>query len=442
LKNNLLRDNKYGIFGDASSEGVPSLTKYTPNAYVQANAIGGAQASVYPTGNDYPSLAQWLADFVNRGAADYRLVASSQSNNAATDGKDIGVDFTELNAAMAGTTGSSSPPPSGGSTTPFSGTPVSIPGKVQFENYDVGGKEVAYHDTSGGNRGSVYRDNSVDIQATSDSGGGYNIGWVAAGEWLKYTVNVTAAATYRLDVRVAQKGSGGRFHVEVDGSDKTGAITAPNTGGWQTWQTVGGGSFSLTAGVHVVRVVMDANGSGGFVSNFNWFSLTTSSTSTASDTQPYSGSPVSLPGKVSFENYDVGGKEVAYHDTTPGNTGGAYRGNSVDIEPTSDSGGGYNVGWVSAGEWLKYTVAIAAARSYALDVRVAQEGNGGAFHVEVDGVDKTGRLTVPSTGSWQAWQTMTKGNVALSAGTHVVRVVMDSNGSSGSVANFNWFAIR
>ncbi len=441
LTNNLLRDNKYGIFGDNSSEGVASLNKYTPNAYVQANSIGGAQASVYPTGNDYPSLTQWLADFVNRSAADYRLVSTSLSKNAATDGKDIGVDFAELNAAMTGS--APPPPPPSGETTPYSGTPAPIPGKVQFENYDVGGLGHAYYDTTSGNAGGAYRSNSVDIQATSDSGGGYNIGWVAAGEWLKYTVNIAGSGTYQLDTRVAQKATGGRFHVEVDGVDKTGAIAVPNTGGWQTWQTISKTGLSLTAGKHVVRVVMDANASSGYVGNFNWFSLSSSSTSTAdNDTRPYTGTPVAIPGQVPFENYDKGGLGHSYYDTTSGNAGGAYRTNSVDIQPASDTGGGYNIGWVQAGEWLKYTVNVASSGTYRLDVRVAQNGSGGTFHVEIDGVDKTGALVAPNTGGWQSWQTLSKTGIPLAGGTHVARVVMDRNGSSGYVANFNWFAIR
>jgi hypothetical protein len=272
LKNNLLRDNRYGIFGADSSEGIPSLTKYTPNAYVQANSIGGAQASIYPTGNDYPTLAQWLADFISRSTANYQLLSTSLSNNAGTDGKDIGVDFAELNAALSGTS-PADPPSSDSITTPYSGTPAPLPGRVQSENYDVGGKEVAYHDTTAGNTGGVYRANSVDIQATTDSGGGYNIGWVKAGEWLKYTVNVGAAGTYALDVRIAQETTGGTFHVEIDGVNKTGPIGAPATGGWQLWRTITKTGISLTAGTHVVRVVMDVNAGNGSVANFNWFAF-------------------------------------------------------------------------------------------------------------------------------------------------------------------------
>jgi Carbohydrate binding module (family 6) len=277
VTSNLFRDNKYGLFGNESQPGLASWTMYAPDGVFQGNAVGGAPAATFPPGNDYPTLAEWLAGFVNVASHDYRLVSTSPSIGGALDGTDIGVHFTALNAAMA-TTGvtvdpSTSPPPPSGGSTPYGGTAPAAPATIQFENYDVGGEGVAYHDTTSGNSGGQYRSNSVDIGTTADSGGGYNIGWVHAGEWLKYTVNVTAGGTYALDLRVAQNGTGGTFHVEVDGANRTGAIAVPNTGGWQVWTTVTRTGISLTAGVHVVRVVMDADGSGGSVANFNWFRI-------------------------------------------------------------------------------------------------------------------------------------------------------------------------
>ncbi len=259
--NNLLRDNAYAIYGDKYGEGLVGLNFYTPNGTVIANAFGGGQAKLYPTGNDFPTMAQWQADFVNVAAADYRLVSSSLSNNAATDGKDIGVDFTELNAALAAT---SAPP-----TT----TPASTALTVQFEDYDGGGQAVGYYDTTSGNTGGVYRTNNVDIQATTDAGGGYNIAWVKASEWLDYTRTVAAAGTYAIDVRVASNGSGGTFHIEVNGVNKTGPLTVPNTGGWQAWKTITKTGVTLGAGQQVIRVVMDSNGGTGSVGNFNWFAI-------------------------------------------------------------------------------------------------------------------------------------------------------------------------
>jgi hypothetical protein len=90
---------------------------------------------------------------------------------------------------------------------------------------------------------------------------------------------------------------------------------------------------------------------------------------------------------------------------------------------------------------LNYSVDVTSAGNYDLDVRVASAGAGGTFHIEVNGVDKTGRLTVPNTGGWQTWTTIRCPAVALSSGPQVWRIVMDSNGSTAAVGNFNYIVV-
>ena len=51
-----------------------------------------------------------------------------------------------------------------------------------------------------------------------------------------------------------------------------------------------------------------------------------------------------------------------------------------------------------------------------LEARVASAGQGGAFHVEVDGADATGPMLVPNTGGWQNWQTISRSAIPLTAG--------------------------
>jgi hypothetical protein len=152
--------------------------------------------------------------------------------------------------------------------TPWNGSPLAIPGRIQAEDFDNGGEGLAFHDTTSGNSGGKYRNTAVDIETNTDGGAGFNIGWTAAGEWLEYTVNAAATGTYSLAIRLASAGLGATLHVEVDGVDRTGAVSVPNTGGWQTWQTVTAApALSLTAGTHLVRVALDANGSAGGVAN-------------------------------------------------------------------------------------------------------------------------------------------------------------------------------
>ena len=189
----------------------------------------------------------------------------------------------------------------------------------------------------------------------------------------------------------------------------------------------------------MVTLAIDANSPAGTVADINWLAFAASA---SGGSTPYTGTPVALPGRIEAENYDKGGEGIAYRDTTTGNSGGVYRSDDVDVATASDTGGGYKVKTAVAGEWLNYTVKVATTGTYAIDARVCSSGAGGTFHIEIDGANATGEMTVPNTGSWNSFTTVTKTGVAFTAGTHVLRVVLDTNGSSGLTGNFNWFAIR
>ena len=204
---------------------------------MQHNTFAGASAKLYPVGNDFPTLAPGSPTSSNAAAGETTSCSRRACRTThGTDGKDLGVDFAELNAAMSATAAPrptppppppahSAPPPPSAARRPYSGTRGGPAGTVEFENYDGGGHDIAYYDTTASNTGGVYRSNAVDIQATTDTGGGYTSAGSTAGEWLKYTVNVAAAGTYAIDVRVASNGAGGTFHIEVNGVDKTGPLT-------------------------------------------------------------------------------------------------------------------------------------------------------------------------------------------------------------------------
>ena len=65
---------------------------------------------------------------------------------------------------------------------------------------------------------------------------------------------------------------------------------------------------------------------------------TSSGAGPSSGPTPFLGAPVTLPGTVNAQDFDNGGEGAAYHDTTPGNNGGAYRSEDVDLEPSLDGG--------------------------------------------------------------------------------------------------------
>ncbi len=148
--------------------------------------------------------------------------------------------------------------------------PPSIPCRVEAENYDKGGEGVAYHDTTKGNPTGEYRTDDVDIEKTSDTGGGYAVASIENAEWLEYTVQVTTAAVYDIEIRLAAASDAGLFHIEFDGKAVTAAMPVPSTGGAQTWASITAKGISLDAGEHVMRVVIEK---GGFAINYYNFTL-------------------------------------------------------------------------------------------------------------------------------------------------------------------------
>ena len=444
--NNLTLHNSYGIFGSGAGIGNAAIAAYFPGAVVRRNVLAGGNASLYPVDNLFPDVATFMAQFQNAAATDFRLIASSSFRGAGTDGKDIGVDFAALAAALpAGAIAGTTPGDggTGGSTTPPPTPPapsVTLPGTIQAESFDEGGAGVAYSDTTAGNAGGEFRATDVDVEATTDANGGYNVGWAFAGEWLRYTVTVTSAATYDIQFRVAALGQGGTFHLEVDGVDKTGPLTIPDTGDWQSWVTVRRNGVALGAGAQIWRLVFDTNGASGAVGNLNEIRVTAAATGGGGST-PYGGTPRTLPGTLQAEDFDSGGPGIAFRDLSSGNEGGSYRSEAVDVETTTDSGGGFNVGWMFAGEWTNYTVNVTEAGTFDVEARVASAGRGGTFHIEINGVDRTGPLTVPDTGGWQTWRTIRRTGVALSAGPQVWRLVMDTNGATTAVGNINYLRV-
>jgi phosphatidylserine/phosphatidylglycerophosphate/cardiolipin synthase-like enzyme len=333
-------------------------------------------------------------------------------------------------------------PPGGPDHTPFGGKPWPIPGTLEAEKFDEGGEGLAYHDATTGNSGGAYRTTDVDIQATTDAGGGFNVGWTRAGEWLKYTVDIATTGTYQLEARVANIGTGAAFRIEVDGTDLVGPIAVPDTGAWQAWRTITTAGFALPAGSHVIRVAFASAGSGSGVGNFNWFRFV--SGTTGSPSTPFEGAPKLLPAILPASHFDIGSEGVAYHDSTPTNSGGLFRTTGVDIGATNDSGSdGYYVGWTRAGEWLNYTLTTTETRGYALTVRIANLGSGAKFRIEVDGAPVTGDVAVPNTGAWDAWQTVSLPAIQLVQGDHLVRLVMVApNAENSGAGNYGYLSFQ
>lgn len=194
------------------------------------------------------------------------------------------------------------------------------------------------------------------------------------------------------------------------GTKLLGAATAsPYT---YSWANVAAGTYSVTA------VATDNSGK------------TATSEAVIIKVNPaqaaYSGTAAVIPGKIEFENYDIGGNGFAYLDNAADNTGGAsFRTDEdVDIENCTDIGTGYNIGFATKGEWLEYTVSVAQAGKYDLTLRAACSGDGRTLSVAAKDVVVAKDVAIPNTADWQTWTDVVVKDIALEAGVQVIRVTV------------------
>src|SRR5690606_16721228 len=125
-----------------------------------------------------------------------------------------------------------------------------------------------------------------------------------------------------------------------------------------------------------------------------------------------------LPARIEAEDFE------RFQDSDTINQGNCGTG-PVDREQTQDLGGGCNVGWTAAGEWLEYDVYVGQTSSFDLVLRVASAQAGRTARVEIDGQNVSGSIVSPSSG-WQSFEDRTVEGVPLSVGTHTVRVVFET----------------
>ncbi|WP_266392206.1 glycoside hydrolase family 16 protein [Streptomyces canus] len=155
------------------------------------------------------------------------------------------VDYVQvLSASGSGTT----PPPTGG---------VDAYGTIQAE--------------------SCNSQSGVNAEATTDTGGGQDLGSLANGDWALYqNVNFGSTAANQFVARVASGAAGGvsgLVEVRLDSRTATpvGSFSIANTGGWQSWRTVPA-NMSAVTGTHNVYLTFTSGQPADFV-NVNWFNF-------------------------------------------------------------------------------------------------------------------------------------------------------------------------
>lgn len=163
-------------------------------------------------------------------------------------------------------------------TLPYAGNKIQHNSVVFATDYDMGRQGEAYYDedsvdhhvstgnTVHWNQGFQYRNDGVDIEFCKDElTNGYNVGWIASGEWLQYTVQVQQDGIYDIDIRSAAKDIKGELTLIINGKAVK-SIDLPVTHGYQNWATKTFSGIPLSKGENKIRLLATK---GGF--NLNYF---------------------------------------------------------------------------------------------------------------------------------------------------------------------------
>jgi len=98
----------------------------------------------------------------------------------------------------------------------------------------------------------------IQTEATTDAGGGLDVGWIDTGDYLDYSLAVPTGGAYRVDLRVAAASAAGQIKL-MNGSTALATIDLPVTGGWQAWQTVSA-QFNLPRARFTLRLLASRGG--------------------------------------------------------------------------------------------------------------------------------------------------------------------------------------
>ncbi|PWJ44272.1 glycosyl hydrolase [Sediminitomix flava] len=146
----------------------------------------------------------------------------------------------------------------------YGGTPVNLPGTIETGNYDTfegaKGQGITYVDVTTWNEGGYRPEEAVDASITN--GEGATVGWIEAGEWLEYTVNIQQQGEYKANIRFSNGNNAqeGPFHFKIDGVKISDDIYLNSSADWDNWATKTVENINLKSGEHILQIYMDNGG--------------------------------------------------------------------------------------------------------------------------------------------------------------------------------------
>lgn len=154
---------------------------------------------------------------------------------------------------------------------------------------------------------------------------------------------------------------------------------------------------------------------------------------------------IALPAKIEAENYDkpgIGKGNDSFYDKDSKNQGNVYREDAVDIVGLGCSDTlntkdckGYAIGYTESGEWLEYSLSVAKAGKYEIQVNMATAAENAGVILSVDGKAITDTLVATQGEDWDHYE-ITSAKSNLEAGEFILKMAV-----TGNYVNIDWINI-
>src|SRR5437867_3556149 len=443
--NNIMQNgsgNVSGFRGSGTSDGDMTFSSYfvNPLGYQKNVQWGGSPANYTSHPDNYWPAGSAQVGFINFARGDYTLGDYALGPSSAYGGVSIdidtgAVDGSDPGADMATLIDKTAPGPGLGAVTGvWLATPSPVPSLTSLvPNTALAGAPSLVLTVNGSNctSSAVVRWNGADRATTFVSGAQLQAAISAS--------DIAAAGTAQVTVLNPAPGGGtsNALTFTITPSFALSVVRAGTGSGTVTSAPSGitcGSSCSArfasgaTVGLTAVPDTNSTFGSWSGCDSAAGTQCTVAVTATKTVTATFQAIPDTMPPTVTITS------PTSNATYTTSNQGGQYR-LDVDVDIISPASGAYVVNSFQTGEWLSYSINVTQAGTYRLEALVSSQLTTGAWHAEIDGVNVTGSVLVPNTGSWGAFQWVGQSGVVLTAGRHILKFVADQQ-------YFNLDAIR
>lgn len=266
----------------------------------------------------------------------------------------------------------------------------------------------------------------VITEATTDIGGGQNVGGISTGDWMNYAgVDIPADGTYKITYRVASPYSTAKITLKSGADVEIGTVSVPKTGGFQVWSDVVQ-TVTLQKGVQDLKVFAKA---GGF--NINSFKIEADTTAGVTPPVVIPTAPAPAPTAATPTAAVLPGAPLTLQAESYSSMSG------IMSEATTDVGGGQSVGGIGTNDWLLYDgINIPITGEYKITYRVASPYTTAKMMLKSGTNVDLGLLAIPKTGGWQIWTDISH-TLTLQQGVQSLKVFAQTGGF-----NFNWLKIE